>query len=274
MNQTTKRMKPPLTYYGGKQLMLKNLLPILPEHRIYDEPFFGGGALFFAKEPSAIEFINDVSGEIVNFYRVIKREFEALKDEVDCTLHSEFQHKQARDIYMNHSDPSMVMRAWAVYVLSHQSMFANLLGTWKMSKDRNTAKQFQTKKELFSEVYVKRLESTSIFCRDGLRVVKSTDSESTFHYIDPPYINTSCGHYEGYTEQNYIDLLEVLSCIKGKFLLSSFPTEILNKYTKKNKWIQFELDLTKCSGKGGRKTEVLTMNYNPTEEQLQDAFIG
>lgn len=66
------KLKPPLTYYGGKQLMLKNILPIIPEHEIYNEPFFGGGALFFAKEPSKIEFINDISGEIVNFYRVIK----------------------------------------------------------------------------------------------------------------------------------------------------------------------------------------------------------
>lgn len=267
------KMKPPLTYYGGKQLMVKNILPILPEHKIYNEPFFGGGAIFFAKEPSPIEFINDVSGEVVNFYRVIKREFEALKDEVDCTLHSEFQHKQAKDIYLNHTDPDKVMRAWAVYVLSHQSMFSVLGGSWKLSKDRNVAKQWQTKKEMFNEVYVKRLETTSIFCRDALRVIKATDSGATFHYIDPPYINTDCGHYGGYSELDYNNLLDCLSEIKGLFLLSSFPTDILTKYTKKNKWLQFELDLSKSSGFGARKTEVLTMNYYPTDEQLKEAFI-
>ena len=266
-------LKPPLTYYGGKQLMLKNLLPLVPEHRIYDEPYFGGGALFFAKPHSKIEFINDISGEIVNFYKVIKRDFENLKSVVDCTLHSEFQHKEAREIYFRNVDANEVARAWAVFVLSHQSMFSNLGHTWKLSKDRNVAKQFQTKKEMFNKVYVKRLENTSIFCRDAVKVIKATDSGETFHYVDPPYINTDCGHYSGYTEQNYETLLETLQESKGMFLLSSFPTDILSKFVKKNKWLSVELDLSKSTGFGKRKIEVLTMNYRPSDESMKEAFL-
>jgi DNA adenine methylase len=82
-------MKTPITYWGGKQQLADRILSLMPEHEQYDEAFFGGGAIFFAKRPSAIEFINDINGEMVNFYKVLKRNFEELKAEVECTLHSE-----------------------------------------------------------------------------------------------------------------------------------------------------------------------------------------
>jgi DNA adenine methylase len=254
--------KPPLTYYGGKQSMLQYIIPLIPAHKIYDEPFFGGGAVFFAKEPSKIEFINDTNGEIVNFYRVIKRDFDKLKIEVDCTLHSEFQHKQAIDIYRNSADKDAVLRAWAVWMLSHRSIYAIFCNSWKCSKERNVAKQIQTKKEQFDQVYVKRLEATSIFARDGLDVIAKTDTPETFHYVDPPYFNANMGHYGGYKVDSYEKLLRLLASIKGKFMLSSYPSEILKQYTDKYNWHTVELELPRAAGHG-RKVEVLTMNYKP-----------
>lgn len=79
-------MKTPITYYGGKQKMLSVILPMIPEHSIYVEPFFGGGAVFWAKEPAQVEFINDINGEVANFYRVLQTDYDALKREVDQTL--------------------------------------------------------------------------------------------------------------------------------------------------------------------------------------------
>ena len=254
--------KPPLTYYGGKQQMLKHILPLIPEHMIYDEPFFGGGAVFFAKQPAKVEFINDTNGEVVNFYRVIKRDFDNLKQEIDCTLHSEYQHKQAIEIYRNSADKDAVIRAWAVWMLSHQSFYSIFCNSWKCSRQRNMAKQIQTKKELFNEVYVKRLEATSIFCRDALDVLVKTDTGETFHYVDPPYFNADMGHYGGYTESDFKDLLNVLSSLKGKFMLSSYPSDLLSEYIRHNKWNTIELDLPRAAG-GGRKIEVLTLNYEP-----------
>ncbi len=76
-------MKTPITYYGGKQKMLSVILPMIPEHSIYVEPFFGGGAVFWAKEPAQVEFINDINGEVANFYRVLQTDYDALKREVN-----------------------------------------------------------------------------------------------------------------------------------------------------------------------------------------------
>lgn len=61
-------MKTPISYYGGKQQMLKHILPVIPKHEVYCEPFFGGGAVFWGKEPVKAEIINDVNGMVSNFY--------------------------------------------------------------------------------------------------------------------------------------------------------------------------------------------------------------
>ena len=264
------RKRPPLTYYGGKQQLSKRIVPLIPAHKIYDEPFFGGGAIFFAKEPSKVEFINDTNGEVINFYQVLKRDFKALKKEVDCTLHSEFQHKQAIEIYRNPEGRTPLKRAWAVWVLSHQSIYAILCNSWKLSKLRNAAHSVTNKKEEFAEAYQARLENTSIFCRDALDVIAKTDTEETFHYVDLPYYNSDGGHYKGYTREDFEKLLKLLSGIKGKFMLSSYPSDLIDQYIHMNGWRTIEIEMQRSAG-GGRKTEVITINYEPPLSEAEIA---
>ena len=88
-------MKPPLTYYGGKQRLSKKIISLIPPHRLYCEPFFGGGAVFFAKEPSKVEIINDKNGEVINFFKVVKTKFAELQKEIQGTLHSREHYKKA-----------------------------------------------------------------------------------------------------------------------------------------------------------------------------------
>jgi DNA adenine methylase len=133
--------------------MLKYILPLIPKHSIYVEPYFGGGAVFFAKEPAKVEFINDHDAEVINFYYVLKRKFKALKKEIDVTLHSEHQQKQAKEIYRNPSGHSEVKRVWALWVLSHQSFYSILTNTWRCSKSRSLGMQIQGRKETFDERY-------------------------------------------------------------------------------------------------------------------------
>ena len=255
------KLKTPVTYWGGKQKMLDYILPLIPEHRIYTEAFFGGGAVFWAKEPAKVEFINDKNAEIINFYRILKQDFPKLKTEVDVTLHSEYQQKQAKAIYLNPVGQSEIKRAWAVWTLSHQSFYSILTNSWKCSKSRATGSQIQTRKESFTDIYSKRLEQTSIFCRDAPDVIRKADREDAFHYIDPPYFNADMGHYGGYTVDDFENLLQLLAGIKGKFMLSSYPSDVLSAHAESNGWTMIELDLPRAAG-GGRKIEILTLNYN------------
>ena len=191
---------------------------------------------------------------------MLKTRFNDLKREIDLTLHSEFQQKQARAIYLNPAGHDEVKRGWALWVLSHQSFYAILDNTWKCSKNRAMANQFQTRKEALTEEYSKRLERTSIFCRDALDAIRKADHEETFHYIDPPYYQANMGHYGGYTLSDFEALLQLLSVLKGKFMLSSYPSDILTTYANLHRWKMIEFELPRSAG-GGRKIEVLTMNY-------------
>ena len=65
-------MKTPITYYGGKQLLAPTIINMIPTHRIYCEPYFGGGAVFFAKEASWLEAINDINDRLMTFYEVLQ----------------------------------------------------------------------------------------------------------------------------------------------------------------------------------------------------------
>jgi DNA adenine methylase len=67
---------PIIPWIGGKRRLAKTILPMLPDHTCYCEPFCGAGAIFFLKEPSPTEVINDINSELVNLYRVIQHHME------------------------------------------------------------------------------------------------------------------------------------------------------------------------------------------------------
>ncbi|HEY4148996.1 MAG TPA: DNA adenine methylase [Chitinophagaceae bacterium] len=260
------KFRTPITYYGGKQKLIPFILPRIPAHTGYHEIFAGGGAIFFAKPPSEIEVLNDTNKELINFYKVVKSDFVSLEKEIKITLHSRDLHRRAWVIYTNPDMFSEIKRAWAVWVLSSQSFSAMLDGSWGYDKSKNrTSTLIQTKKERFTEELAIRLQNVQIECTDALYIINSRDQKDAFFYVDPPYYDSDCGHYNGYSLQDYENLLKALSKIKGKFLLSSYPTPILLQYAKKNKWNMFSVEqkvsVNAKSGYLKRKIEVLTANY-------------
>jgi DNA adenine methylase len=98
-----------------------------------------------------------------------------------------------------------------------------------------------------------------------LYIIQGRDREESFFYLDPPYFNSDCGHYDGYSQQDFENLLLVLSKLKGKFLMSSYPSPLLKKYTKEYGWNTWSIEQgVSVNNKGGyqkRKVEVLTANY-------------
>ena len=79
--------------------MLRHILPNIPEHTIYTEAFFGGGAVFFAKEPTASEIINDTNAMVVNFFEVCTTDFENLRTKIEATLFSRATYSVALTMY-------------------------------------------------------------------------------------------------------------------------------------------------------------------------------
>jgi DNA adenine methylase len=259
-------LKTPLSYYGGKQRLAARIPGMIPEHRVYCEPYRGGAAIFFAREPSQVEIINDTNGEIINFYEVLKRDFPALEREIEISLHSRKQRRHARVIHDNPDMFDRVKRAWAVWIPANVSYTNKLDGGFGYDRDGTSSKKAVHKRAAFNGDYAIRLRQARIECCDALRIIRSRDTPETFFYLDPPYPGTDQGHYDGYTRVDFEALPGVLESIQGKFLLSSFRNAALVECTRKNAWYTVEFRLACAMTHSGcrnvrAKVEVLTANY-------------
>jgi len=238
--------------------MLKHLLPIIPKHSLYTEAFAGGAALFFANEPSEIEVINDINQNLVNFYRVLKNDFIALKTKIETTLHSRATFDFAGWVYDNPLYFDRIERAWAVWVLSKIGFASKLNGTFGYDRESNSiCKKIFNAKDQFTEEISFRLQKTQIECTSAFHVISSRDCNDAFHFVDPPYINSDCGHYSNtFNLADFEYLLELLSGVKGKFILTMFPHEVLSEYCKNQKWNVLEVERTISASKTNRRKQV------------------
>lgn len=262
-------MNTPITYYGGKQTMSDMIISMIPKHKIYCEPYFGGGAVFFRKNKSYLEAINDIDDKLINFYQVTQNNFNQLKKLIDQTLNSEKQYLFAKDIWNNRvSEVGNIEKAWAIWLITNGSFGGSMHGGWKWSngsQGSHTGIYIENKRKQFSIEIHNRLKNVQISCRDALKVIPERDSEETFFYIDPPYPGSYQGHYTGYSHKDLYKLLEVLSQIKGKFILSQYFSTTLKYFIIKMGWnyktIETTTRVASFNNKPTSRTEILTYNF-------------
>lgn len=271
MNRTSKSiLKTPINYYGGQQNMLKAILPLIPPHHLYNEPFAGGAALLFAKQPATINVINDLNGEIVNFYRTAVSDFKALSREIGKTLHSREQMHVAKFIYHHPDYFSNVQRAWAVWAMSKLCFSSDFTGSFSFCrKGKNqTAQSIERGKNNFTTALKSLLERCTIEQDDALNIIRQYDSEEAFHYLAPPYVNCNMGHYEHmFNEENLRQLLHTVSDIKGKFMLTMYPNDLIRQYAESQNWTIHRIDrtVTAANVKRRKQEEWMVVNYTLPE---------
>lgn len=270
-------MKTPISYYGGKQRLVPEILPLIPQHTQYVEPFCGGAAVFWAKERCLHEAINDTDGRVINFYRVLQTRFSDLQAMIAGTLHSEADHRRAKSLIdLEGADP--VERAWAFWVQTAQSFSNKIFAGFGYGHNRTDGGKFTNtvsskRGQIIKDKgqYAARLEGVEVFSRDAISLIKAKDRADVFMYFDPPYKGSNCGHYEG--KQEVFDrLLDVLPSLECKWLMSSYPDERLTALRLQEGWSSIDLDCNlSVSGKhnvGKRKTECLTYNYSLAAEPI------
>ena len=221
-------MKPLISYYGGKQRMASYILPLLPPHTVYAEPFAGGAAVFWAKgRPVAgnndhyREALNDTNKALLALYRVGVSRPGDLLAMLDATPYSMAEYEQAWQIY-NDPDADELDLAWAVYVQAQMS-FSNKIGAgWRRGVfSQNLAVTWENRKGRLCR-QLDRLRGVHLDCVDALDFIKLWDSPYTLFYCDPPYPGAHQGHYSGYTPGDFDALVEVLDNCQGSFVLSNY----------------------------------------------------
>lgn len=282
-------MKPPISYYGGKQRLASRIIPLIPKHTVYCEPFCGGAAVMFNRPWPAVtstqhyrEIINDVDGSLINFYRQLRDNGPALIEKIQLTLHSEEEHRISKCF----TDCDDIERARRYYVNISQSFSNELKGGWTRSVfSRNHGATWLNRITRLPE-YLERMSALQVSNVDALKCIKQFDSPQTFFYCDPPYPGANQGHYSGYTERNFADLVNTLDSIDGSFMLSCYHVEGVNI---PDTWERFSFEASssatlsrgatrrkKAPSQNRKRTEVLyrkisTVPVRPEIQKLYDA---
>lgn len=276
-------MDSPITYYGGKKMMANQIVSIFPEHRVYCEPFFGGGAVFFTKQPSYLEVINDKNDRLITFYLQLQNNPDKLIQAIKNTPHSESLSKLAREIYNKRIEYDDLGMAWAVWMMTNGNFTGSPHGGWKWCNGpsgSHTGIVLAHKKNRLSRQLFKRIEHAQISSRDALRVIDDRDTPVTLYFLDPPYPGADQKHYAGYSFRDLEQLLIRLTTIKGKFILTNYPSQMLRYYCAKYGWearpyisraMMFAVDGENNNKQ--KKTELIVTNFvQPLYEQGKIEF--
>ena len=266
-------MHTPITYFGGKQQLADTILGMMPPHRVYCEPYFGGGAVFFAKGKSPCECINDIDDRIITFYDVCQdeRKFLRLRRRILMTLDSEREFLRADRIWRDPSKArSKVEMAWAVWLQCNMGYGGSPQGGWKWDNGTSGSHAgivMDGYRNQFTRKIHERLKNVQISCRDALKVIAQRDTEDTFFFLDPPYPGCVQKHYSGFTFEDFEVLLKMLASVRGKFLLCNFDSDLLRRFVTENGWNMAVKDMplrvtNRVTGGTRRKQEVMVYNYD------------
>lgn len=280
-----KRGKPPLVsklrqkkliafgWYGGKFSHLDWLLPLLPDTHHYCEPFAGSGAVLLNRAPSPVETYNDLDGEVVNFFRVLREQKAALVENIGLTPFSREEFGIACAL---EPDLPSLERARRFYVRARQvrtglAQTASL-GRWANCKDTSRAGMSGVVSRWLGGVdalpaIAERLLRVQIENRPAIDVIKLYDSERTFFYCDPPYIHDTRGDSKAYgyemTDQQHRELAETLNAVSGKAAISNYQCDLMDQLYPAPKWIKTTgMEKTIHSTKD-KRSEALWTNYDP-----------
>lgn len=249
-----------LKYPGAKWRIADWIISHFPEHKVYLEPFFGSGAVFFRKKPAYIETINDLDGNIVNLFRVCRENPDELAKLISLTP---FARDEFKDCYDRSPDP--IEQARRTLVRYHQSF-----GTSNSSK--NSWKNVQTYGgprcatmwNYLPDTIVdccERLKEAQIEHIDAIELIKRYDDKDTLIYCDPPYLQ-SIRKRNIYAmemdESDHIKLLEAITVSKSKIIISGYDSELYNQML--SGWNTDEKRTT--AQMGLHRTEKLWMNFD------------
>lgn len=229
-------MKALLNYPGAKWGMAQEIVSIMPPHRSYLEPFFGSGAVLFNKPPSAIETVNDLDGDITNFFKVLREHPDELAARIALTPYS-------RDVFNDaHRDhgQSDFERAYRFAVRSkmgHGFKVHTQTG-FKIdvfARERSYCVDCWNRLPGDIKAAANRLKTVQIENRPAAEVIRKFNHDNVLIYADPPYLLSTRGgrqYNHEMTERDHLDLLDLLKQHRGSVILSGYASEMYDRELK------------------------------------------
>ena len=227
-------------WYGGKFSHLDWLLPLLPGAHHYCEPFGGSGAVLLNRPPSPVETYNDLDGEVVNFFRVLREQRDELISMIGLTPFSREEYYLA--ISGQDDEITPLERARRFFIRARQARTGlaqtATLGRWANCKNTSRAgmsgvvSRWLGSVESLPEIAL-RLLRVQIENRPATDVIRLYDDHGTLFYCDPPYPHSARGDSRAYgyemSDDEHRELAKLLHQVNGKVALSGYQCELLDE---------------------------------------------
>lgn len=261
-------MKTVLKYPGAKNRIAKWICSYMPKHDVYLEPFAGSLAVLFEKSRAHIETVNDLNGEVVNFFRVLRDFPEELSRKIVWTPYSREEYENA---YLPTEDSierarRFCVRCWMGF--GNSNLYKNGFKSGQQTNSPNSAADWAFLPETMP-LAAERLKGVQIEQLPAIELLKRYDTPDVFIYLDPPYLHDTRKNYlykHEMSDQEHEELLDLITNHKGRILISGYNSDLYNYYLKG--WRKAYKDT--CAEKGLKRTEVLWMNYQIGQMSLKD----
>lgn len=208
--------QPIIPWIGGKRRLADRIFPLFPAHECYVEPFAGGAALFFLRQPARVEVLNDINGELVNLYRCVQHHLEEFVRQFKWALSS----RQVFE-WLKVTRPETltdIQRAARFFYLQQLAFGGRVdgqsFGTATTAPPINLLRIEQN----LSDAHL-RLSGVYIEHLPWQEVIAKYDREHTLFYMDPPYWQTE-GYGVSFGWEQYEDMARLLRTIRGKAIIS------------------------------------------------------
>lgn len=280
-------MRAPFRYFGSKFRLASWILQFFPPHETYVEPYAGALGVLLNKPPAWIEVVNDINGDIVNFYRHLRTNPQALIESIDLTPYARQEFRSADDVIRLQENDYSLERARCFYIQMCQSWGGGRSGrnSWryqdKRSGSKHAVRDFSTTAHLFE--IADRLKSCFIESDTALNILDRYDNKRSLLYLDPPYLPDLRYSDRGYrfemTTDEHKTLLERILRLQGNCVISGVPSEMYDDYLCGRGWRRHETEARTTalglSAETGYSTEVLWISprciSQPTLFALGDA---
>ena len=250
-----------LKYPGAKRRMASWILSQMPPHNSYWEPFFGSGAVLFQKPLSPIETVNDLDGDVVNLFRMVRDEPEKLAAAVAATPYARQEYEAA---FAPTDDPVEKARRFLVRC---QQGFGSRAGAYKPGW-KNDVRGRERAYDVLSwnrapgwiAEAAGRLKRVQIEHMPAVELIGRFNYADVLIYADPPYLpatRTGKQYRHEMAERDHVELLEALKRHRGLVMLSGYPNPLYDELLKG--WSAAEFGNRVANG--GARTEVLWMNF-------------
>ena len=246
---------------GNKKKIAAEIIKHFPDHKIYIEPFFGAGGMFFNKPKAKYNIVNDLDSDVFNLFQVVMNQ----KEELEKAFYMMPIHSDLLDYWKKNKETDPIKKALRFLFLSNLTYMGKMdTLRYGARNDKDTlTKNIDTTFKMLKEVQFNNCDFRRLF--KGINFIDD-DYKYCFAYLDPPYIDSTNNYEKSFTEKDSIDLFDTVAELNIKYAMSEFDHPFIIDQAKQRRLNV--IIIGERQNLKNRRIEILITNYKNMQPDL------